>query len=149
MAFFRIELYRERLSLSSRKSPAHVRHVAAFDKPAAASVRRLEDSKIWRSRGPRARTALCCSAPHLQELHGNNFMPELCGQLHHFTSAQTNPTPDVTLTVTPTLSGGSRSAGAVACFDGVFPSNPRRSKTQSRPRRPASCMKLFAGSPCK
>ena len=102
MAFFRIELYRERLSLSSRKSPAHVRHVAAFDKPAAASVRRLEDSKIWRSRGPRARTALCCSAPHLQELHGNNFMRELCGQLHHFTSAQTNPTPDISLTLTLT-----------------------------------------------
>ena len=49
----------------------------------------------------------------------------LCGQLQLFTSAQTNPTPDLTLTKTPTVCGaGSRSArgrqgqsrGSAACF---------------------------------
>ena len=73
------------------------------------------------------------------------------------TSAQTNSTPDVTLTLTLTLSPtlwGARGRqgqprGSAACCGGVFPTkNSGRPKSQPRPIRPASCTKFCAGQPC-
>ena len=77
----------------------------------------------------------------------------LCGQLHLFTSAQTNPTPDITLTKPRPFGGQARGRQGQlrgsACFGGVFPKKNGRPKTQSRPIKPASCRKLFAGNSCK
>ena len=55
----------------------------------------------------------------------------LCGQFELFTSAQTNPIPDLTLTLTltPTLWGArgrqGQTRGSTACFGGVFTKKPR------------------------
>ena len=53
----------------------------------------------------------------------------LCGSFQPFTSVHTNPTPDLTLTLIPTLWGArgrqGQSRGSVASFGGVFPKRAR------------------------
>ena len=109
-------------------------------------------------------------APYLQARPTKTFLQDtavwpLCGQFEPFTSAQTNPTPDLTptptlpltltLTSTSTLSltngrqGQGQSCGSAACFGGAFLKKPGRPKTQPRAARPASCRKFFAARACK
>ena len=76
-------------------------------------------------------------------------------QVQRSPSAQTNPTPDITLTstltLTPTLWGAQgrhgQSRGFAACFGGVSTKKSRWPKAQSRPIRPAPCRKLMASGP--
>ena len=58
---------------------------------------------------------------YVQERPAINFVQDVCRQFQPCTSAQTNPTPGLTrtLTLTRTL-GGSRSAGAVTRLRHVF-----------------------------
>jgi len=89
----------------------------------------------------------CCAgepglgSPYVQEHPPKNFVLEACDQFQPCTSAQTNPTPEVTLTLsrtrtrTPILWGArgrqGQSRGSVAFFP----------KKNGRPKRPASVNK--------
>ena len=82
----------------------------------------------------------------------------LCDQLQPFTSAQTNPTPDLTLplplTLITTFGGlevgrGSRAAPPPRVLVALFQKESVGPKTQSRPVRSASCRRSFGGSSCR
>ena len=101
-------------------------------------------------------TAMSSSAPAV-----NNFVQDTAvwptdtlWPIQPFTSAQTKPTADLTLTLTltPTLWGARgrqvQSRGSVACFSGVFRKCPgsRKASLGQYDQRPAG--KLVAGSGC-
>ena len=102
---------------------------------------RREDEKQAVTKRPLLRPALCARATCTKDVQ------VATGHFQSCTVAQTNPTLDLTLTLTPTNLnplGVSRSAGpsrgSAACFGGVS-LKTNRPKGQPRPIRPTDCQR--------
>ena len=93
--------------------------------------------------------------PMCRSILQKTFVQKVRGQFQPCTSAQTNPTPDETLTLTITLLGargrhevGRGSHAAPPRVLVFFPKNPGGPKGQPRPIKPAYCTIFCAGCSC-